>query len=60
MVREMSEVDVFTAGDSACTVTVSVTPPTEREASTRAVSLTFRTMPLRVDVLNPESVTSTM
>ena len=29
-------------------------PPIDRDASTRTVSLTFRTMPLRVAVLNPE------
>jgi hypothetical protein len=60
MVREISDVDVFTAGASASTVTVSETPPTDSDASTRAVSLTFSTMPVRVEVLNPDSVTSTM
>ena len=44
---------------SAWRLTVWATPPSDRLASTRAVSLTFRTMPLRVDVLNPERVTST-
>ena len=50
----------LTAGASASTLTVSATPPIARAASTRLVSLTFRTMPLRVAVLNPDRVTSTM
>ena len=48
----------FGAGVSE-TVTVSVTAPTVRATSTRAVSLTCRTMSLRYAFLKPEVVTST-
>ena len=59
MVFEISDVVVLTLGDAPSTVTVSATAPTDKDASTRAVSLTFRTIPLRVAVLNPERLTST-
>ena len=55
----MSAVAVLTTGASPSTVIVSETPPTSSATSTFTVSLTFSTMPLRVTVLKPESVTST-
>jgi len=59
IVREISGVAVFTSVVAASTVTDSVMPPISSDASTRAVSFTRSTMPLRVTGLNPERVTST-